>query len=672
MKHLFFRSFLSGIACIAALAACVLDWSSADKDLPPEFKGAADYDVSSMKTEKIGRGIIAVRQDAENVFVTWRYLTSDPLNTAFNVYRDGKKLNDKPIADVTYYVDKNPGGGSYSVRPVVRGWTVKEKNTPFILADNAPVGYLDIPLDKPADGVTRSGERYTYSPNDCSVGDVDGDGEFEIFLKWDPSNSHDNSQDGYTGNVLIDCYKLDGTKLWRIDLGGNIRAGAHYTQFLVYDFDGDGKAEMICKTADGTTDGAGKVIGKAKADHVETGEEQENDFSGIDRKHALGRILSGPEYLTVFDGATGRALETVNYYPPRGDVLDWGDNYGNRCDRFLACIGCLDGEHISPVMCRGYYDRMVIVAYTWDGKRLQELWTFDSEEPEYADDYTGQGNHNLYCGDVDHDGRDEIVYGSAVIDHDGTGLYACGFFHGDAMDLAHFAPDMPDLSVLSCHEKDSGITLRNAKTGELAFPRKRGGVVGRCLCADIDPTNYGLELWAPSGIGLLNRKGEVLHGISGRNATTGALEGPSNLSCNFAVWWDGDLLRELFDKAEVTKFDWTSGRCDSIARFTGALANNDTKSTPCLSGDLFGDWREEILLRSDDNEHLRLYVSTSPTGYRFHSFIQDQMYRNCIALQNVCYNQPPHPGFYFGPDLVPADGSRILFRGTILQKNPEQ
>lgn len=621
-------------------------------DAVKEIKPPTGYDYSKLKLEQIGRGVIAVRQSADEVFVSWRYLRQDPMAVAFNVYRDGKKINDAPVSDVTFFIDRNPKGGTYSVKPVIDGRETPDQSVDYQLPEQAPVGYIDLPLDPPQDGTTPSGERYTYTANDCSAADVDGDGELEIILKWDPSNAHDNAHNGYTGNVYLDCYKITGKRLWRIDLGKNIRAGAHYTQFMVFDFDGDGKAELICKTADGTIDGTGKAIGDASADY----------------RNSNGRILAGPEFLTVFNGATGAAMDTIDYNPPRGNNIKsiWGDDYGNRSDRFLAGIGYLDGEHPSVIMCRGYYTRATLAAYDWDGKKLKQRWFFDSNAD--GRDYAGQGNHNLFTADVDHDGKDEIVYGSCVIDDNGKGLYSTRLGHGDAMHVTQFSLDMDGLQGFFCHEnKRDGATFRDLQTGKIIsrFPSPQD--VGRCMAADVDPTSKGVEMWAGAGIGFHGLNGDLLYRLNNAQTST-SLEGPANLTVNFAVWWDGDLLRELYDKVQIDKFNWKSGKCDTIMRFDGCASNNGTKNNPGLIGDIFGDWREEVVLRTSDSKHLRVYVSTIPTDYRFHTFLQEPVYRNSLAAENNCYNQPTHTGFYFGNDLIPASpGEQILFRGTILK-----
>lgn len=609
------------------------------------------YNYSKLQREKLNRGVVAIRENPSEVIVSWRYLSSDPIQTGFNVYRDGKKLTDTPITVSTLFRDKNNSQKTavYEVRPVLKGKETHHIDGTYTLPENAPLGYLEIPLQKPADGVTPAGDTYTYSPNDASIGDVDGDGEYEIILKWDPSNSHDNAHEGYTGEVYIDCYRMNGEQLWRINLGKNIRAGAHYTQFMVYDLDGDGKAEVVMRTADGTVDGKGKVIGNADADYREAGSFDQSRNQMMKQ----GRILKGKEYLTVFSGDTGEALHTIDYIPARSNVADWGDAKGNRSDRFLACVAYLDGVHPSVVMCRGYYTRTVLAAFDWNGKELKNRWVFDSNHPG-CELYAGQGNHNLRVGDVDGDGCDEIIYGSCAIDHNGKGLYSTRMGHGDAIHLTHFDPSRKGLQVWDCHEnKRDGSTYRDAATGEVLLQLKSNTDVGRCMAADIDPTHPGVEMWSGDSQGIRNVKGEII------------APKMRNMPTNMAVWWDGDLLRELLDRNMIIKYDWENKKFVPLVKFTGTLFNNGTKSNPCLQGDIIGDWREEVLVRSEDNASLRLYVSTIPTEYRFHTFLEEPIYRISIATQNVGYNQPTQPGFYFGPDLIKMKGT---FRGYQFKK----
>lgn len=600
-----------------------------------------NYDFSKLKREHLGRGVIAIRENPSTVAVSWRYLSSDSMDESFDVYRNGEKVNKHPIRNATFFQDIYKGTESllYTVKAIQ---SKTESN--YQLPSDAPAGYLNIPLNRPENGTTPAGQSYFYAPNDASIGDVEGDGEYEIILKWDPSNAHDNSHDGYTGEVYFDCYKLNGQHLWRINLGRNIRAGAHYTQFMVFDLDGDGKAEVVMKTADGTVDGKGKVIGNADADYREAGTFDQSRNQMMKQ----GRILKGKEYLTVFSGDTGEALHTIDYIPARGNVADWGDAKGNRSDRFLACVAYLDGVHPSVVMCRGYYTRTVLAAFDWNGKELKNRWVFDSNHPG-CEQYAGQGNHNLRVGDVDGDGCDEIIYGSCAIDHNGKGLYSTRMGHGDAIHLTHFDPSRKGLQVWDCHEnKRDGSTYRDAATGEVLLQLKSNTDVGRCMAADIDPTHPGVEMWSGDSQGIRNVKGEII------------APKMRNMPTNMAVWWDGDLLRELLDRSMIIKYDWENKKFVPLVKFTGTLFNNGTKSNPCLQGDIIGDWREEVLVRSEDNASLRLYVSTIPTEYRFHTFLEEPIYRISIATQNVGYNQPTQPGFYFGPDLIKMKGT---FRG---------
>jgi autotransporter-associated beta strand protein len=608
--------------------------------------------------ENLGRGVVAVRTTTSSVFVGWRLLGTDPPDTAFNLYRstgggEPVLLNPEPIADVTQFVDNTADlteANVYSVRPVIFGLEQPSGGSSALPPDAALQQYLRVPLQVPPGGTTPAGETYTYSPNDSSAGDLDGDGEYELVVKWDPSNAKDNSQSGYTGNVYLDAYKLDGARLWRIDLGRNIRAGAHYTQFQVYDLDGDGRSEVACKTADGTIDGAGTVIGDANADYRNGG----------------GYILGGPEFLTVFDGLTGAALATASYVVPRGVVDNWGDNYGNRVDRFLAAVAYLDGQRPSLIMCRGYYTRAVVAAWNWRDGELTNIWTFDTGDTGTQNQYAawrGQGNHNLSVGDVDGDGKDEIMYGSAAIDDDGRGLFSTGWGHGDALHMSDMDPDRPGLEVFQPHESPTsygpnGAEFRDARTGALILGVQASGDIGRGLALDVDPRYRGYEMWASGSAG-----GMYTAQLSTPNAVLGARGveiASAKPSINFGVWWDGDLLRELLDGTAITKWNWLAGNTTSLLSDPGISSNNGTKATPALSADILGDWREEVIWRESNNAALRIYTTTIPTTFRFYTLMHDRQYREAIAWQNTGYNQPPHPSFYLGDGMAPPPVPHIV------------
>lgn len=583
----------------------------------------ARYDMSVVQRERLNRGVVALKAGDGSVYITWRTLSTDKKGEPFDIYRNGKKLNNRPLTHGgTFFTDHHPLAGEAVYE--VKGGAVAGS---FRLKPGDPAGYLSIPLNAPEGGVTPDGEAFTYEPNDASIGDVDGDGQYEIFLKWSPTNAHDNSHAGFTGHTFIDCYRLEGPRLWRIDLGRNIRSGAHYTQYMVYDFDGDGRAELMMKTADGTRDGQGDIIGDSTADYRTR------------EGRAIGRTLAGPEYLTVFDGLTGRALKTVDYIPERGNVADWGDTYGNRCDRFLAGVAYLDGRHASAVFCRGYYTRTVIAAWDWDGHELTSRWVFDTAASPTLAPYAGQGNHNLRIADVDGDGKDEITYGSMAVDHDGKPLYSTEFGHGDAIHLVA-EPKTGRLMIWDCHEnKRDGVDYRDAATGKVVFRHPSTMDVGRCMAADIDPDNYGTELWSIADRNIYDEKGRPIAQFAGRR-----------WSINFGIWWDGDLLRELLDHESVYKYNSKEHNLETIRHFDGTRFVSGTKSNPCLSADILGDWREEVLVRSADNSELRLYVSDVPTDHRINCLEEDIPYRLSVAAENVAYNQPPEPGFYIGPD----------------------
>ena len=622
-----------------------------------------NYDFSKLKHEQLNRGVVAIREGSK-VIVSWRTLGTDKTAEPFYLYRNGEKLNSAPLTKGgTFYIDEQPlsTDATYEVRG-------GGKNGSFTLKADAPEGYLPVKLQKPADGTTPDGKTFSYSANDASVADVDGDGQYEIILLWTPSNAHDNAHDGYTGPTLFDCYRLDGTRLWRIDMGINIRSGAHYVPFIAYDLDGDGKAELIVKTSDGTRDGLGHIIGDSLADYRHRAPENaqnptpEREWAKYNKqgRPKTGRILTGAEYITVFNGLTGAAMDTKPYIPERGELKDWGDDYANRSDRMLAAVGYLDGQHASAIFCRGYYTRTVIAAWDWDGKELKQHWVFDTNDSGIGKDgkphstYAGQGNHNLRVADVDGDGCDEITYGSMAVDNDGLGLYNTGMGHGDAIHLMAFDPSSRELQVWDCHEnRRDGSDFRNARTGEIIFQIPSKSDVGRAMAADIDPTNPGVEMWSTDSHGIRNIKGEVLFSAQDPDDPQHQQHlklGDRYLSVNFGIWWDGDLLRELLDHETVSKYDWTNKTITEVKRFEGIVFNNGTKSNPCLSADILGDWREEVMVRTPDSQELRIFVSPIPTDYRINCLMEDIPYRLSTAAQNVGYNQPSEPGFYLGPD----------------------
>jgi hypothetical protein len=563
-------------------------------------------------TANLGRGLVGLRT-AKGNFLSWRLLHDDPAGIEYAVYRGSSKI---ATTSVTNYLDTSAAANArYSVRPMVNGAEVR--------AADGEVSTLatsqDVPIQKPAGGTTPDGVAYTYTANDASVADLDADGAYEIVLKWDPTNATDNSQSGYTGNVYLDAYELNGTRKWRIDLGRNIRAGAHYTQFQVFDYDGDSRAEVVVKTADGTRSGTGQVIGDAGADY----------------RNSSGYILSGPEFLTVFSGTTGEVLATADYVPPRGTVSSWGDSYGNRVDRFLAGTAYVAGtSRPSIIEARGYYTRSVISAWDYSNRTLTRRWTFDSNSSTNGSAWTGQGNHQLSIADVDSDGRDEIMYGSMAIDDNGNGLWTNGTGHGDAYHVGDLVPSRAGLEVYKPSENSSSPAdwVADARTGQTLWRAASCGCDnGRGVADDIWSGNAGAEVWSSAVAGL-------------RSATNGAqVASRKPGSTNFVIWWDGDRQRELLDGTHIDKYGTSSDT--RLLTASGVHSNNGTKATPSLQADILGDWREEVIWPTSDDTALRIYSTTDSTSVSHVSLMQDRQYRLAVAWQNTGYNQPPHASF---------------------------
>lgn len=603
--------------------------------------------VAQRQMEYLNRGVVAVPDGKGSIFVSWRLLVTDDDKVAFNIYRavdknKAAKINSTPITTVTNFSDKNIDSTksyTYHVTPVVNAKELAASET-FTLPAMAKA-YLSIPLQTPTG----------YSANDASVGDLDGDGEYEIIIHM-TGRGRDNSQAGLTDPPIFQAYKMNGTLLWQINLGRNIREGAHYTQFMVYDLDGDGSAEIAMKTGDGSMDSKGNIIGD----------------SSKDWRNRRGYVLSGPEYLTVFNGRTGIATSTVDYTPPRHDKLNpteqelkemWGDGYGNRMDRFLACVAYLDGVHPSLVMCRGYYTRTILAAWDFKKGKLQQRWVFDTNT-KGNEKYAGQGNHNLTVADVDADGKDEIVYGQMTIDDNGKGLYSTGIGHGDALHVSDLDPSRPGLEVFGIQERfgDAGANFRDARTGEVIWKKasvkagEDGEGPGRGLALDVDPRYPGSESWvAGAGIhGMFDSKGNV---ISERTPP-----------CNMGIFWDGDVLSEILNGVSISKWIYDSSKTQTLfdGRNFDCVSNNGSKSNPSLSADLFGDWREEIICRTRDSKELRIFTTTIPTDKRFYTLMQDPQYRLSIVWQNVAYNQPPHTSFFMGEGMKQPVKPNIVVR----------
>ncbi|WP_437491442.1 rhamnogalacturonan lyase [Sorangium sp. So ce1014] len=595
--------------------------------------GGAPAPTGFAQMEDLDRGVVAVPTDG-GIYVGFRLFGYDPDDIAFNVYRDGTKVNDAPIADSTNFVDRGGSPSSvYTVRPVVGGVEQGESEAASVWKD----GYLSIPTMAPP-----AGDGYTYSSGDGSVGDLDGDGRYEIIVKWDPSNLQDNSKAGRTGKTYLDAYTLDGERLWRIDLGVNIRAGAHYSPFLVYDLDGDGKAEVAVKTAPGTLDGRGEPLSLGPA---------ASDDDSRDYRNGDGYILTGPEYLTVFSGETGAELATTEFQVGRSDPCSWGNNecYGNRVDRFVGTIAFLDDTgRPSAVFGRGYYARTTLSAWNYRDGKLTNHWTFDSSSSRDNGAYGGKGAHSISVANVDDDPQQEIINGGATFDHDGTGLCTVDYYaHGDALHVTDHIPSRPGLEVFMPYESTdvAAYAMRDARTCEVIWKGPDNGGEegpGRGVAADVDPRNPGSEAWVNSS--------QLLSGADGKNV------GSRPSSSNFLIWWDADLSRELLDGNGIRQHDGEGGNFTA----DGCAANNGTKSSPTLSADILGDWREEVIFRCGNS--IRIFTTSQVAKNRIHTLMHDPQYRVAISWQNGAYNQPPHPSFHIGEGMVPVPKPDIHVR----------
>ena len=630
--------------------------------------------VLPRQMERLDRGLIALRRDTSQVYVGWRLLGDDPRDVSFNLYRSANgarsvKLNATPLTQTTDFVDTTASmsvENEYHVRAVVNG-VEQAPSERFVLPVFAPIQqYLEVPLQIPSPVQTSDGVWHNYTANDASVGDLDGDGDYEIIVKWtgEPAGLYELSAQMY-----LDAYDMDGAHLWRINAGPNIKTIASSMQFIVYDFDGDGRAEVAMNTSDGAVSGTGQVIGDPNANWV----------------NPDGWVTTGPENLTIFDGLTGGILANTPLGPARGDVTDWGDNYGHRATTHKYVVAYLDGQRPSLVTGRGIYhgqaaypqSKTELVAWDWRDGQLSERWTFTATEGTGQDvnpEYVGQGNQSVSVADVDGDGFDEVVWGAMVVDHDGQGLYSTGRGHGDALHVADMDPQNPGLEIFEPHENPSeyqgaGGDYRDAMTGELLIGIPATNDVGRGVAFDIDPNYPGYEFWAttndPGGAGRM-----IYNVQQGPIYAT-----PANMQYNFGVWWDADPLRELLDGTTISKwrYDWQNPGRQNLASFansginnTSALAsNNGTKATPALSGDILGDWREEIIWRKSDNTALQIWSTTIDASMRLPTLMHDLQYREAIAWQNVYYNQPPHPSYFIGAGMGEAPLPPLFFGGEL-------
>lgn len=670
---------------ILALAAAQLATASI---VMPVSAGAFAASAITRGMENLDRGVVAVMTE-NGVFLSWRRLATESADTTFEVYRNKEKITSGAI---TNYVDV--GGSINDYYTVVANGSMSKS---VAVLDN---NYIEIPLQNTPEytgsyTTSRNGISYGYYyPGDGSYGDLDGDGEYEIVFLWNPSDAKDAASGGRTGKVYMDAYKLDGTFMWRIDMGWNIRAGAHDTMLTIADFNNDGCSEIMVRTADGTTDALGNIIGDAA---------QAGAYEDSWAAKNGGKNLQGPLYVSVFEGKTGKVLDTIDYFPnniagSQEVSLSFGDDFGNRSERYNATIAWLDGVTPSVVFGRGYYggkngmQRMGAAAYSFKNNKLTMDWSFDTNEGSNGK-YVANGNHNIEAADVDGDGKDEICIGALTWDHDGS-VYLCSYMgHGDAMHLGDFTPENPGLELLLAHEESGkdmtreenkamgysdaigingstttmnwGLTLQDAKTGKFiqAYPGYKD--TGRGMIGNVGYGDSWYLMWGAGGTSYHDNKGNETKEVS--------------LPMNGRIFWDGDLQDEMQDHVTITKWNDTTKQRDTLYVAEDANSINGTKGNTNGQADMFGDWREEFVsyVRTGEESKtetvtltgsfgkqieaevtktkytysLRVYTTTIPTKYNFYTLVHDDVYRNSSGAYNNCYNQPPHISWYMNDHI---------------------
>lgn len=580
------------------------------------------------EAKPLNRGLMALSLTGAKMgmgnLVSWRHREADGWGVKYKLYRGDEAAQDEVLNEGLYIIDRTNFVDTEGTALNYYRLETYDKTGKLLETEVSRKTWDDqtfrIPLKKPEN---RDGA--SYSPNDASYCDMDGDGEYEIILKWSPSNEKDAASSGATSPIYLDCIKMDGTLLWRIDAGPNFFTSAHTMQFIAWDFDGDGYGELMMKTAPGTIDGEGNYVLLGDDDP------KENLLSG------RGKQDHGSEYITVFDGLTGGELATIPYHTAYGDVTTaiWGDSSQNRSERYLAGLAYLDGPDANPcpIFARGYYYGAFVAAYDWDGTTLKERWV--SRNVEKGKGLWGEGAHWVAIGDCDGDGKHEIVYGSGALDHDGSLLYRTGLGHGDALHLGDFLPEREGLEVFMVHEeKPYGYDLRDAATGELLLHKTAGDDTGRGIAAHFD-ANYPHSQFSHSAEPGMHDcvTGEMY--VEGWNPGGGG-------GMNNRIYWTGDLYDEHYEKSIIAK--WNGKGWDRVqvnkGNYTIGKDNNDSKHNPCVLGDLLGDWREEIVLWQDDN--LVINATSYATDYRIPHLMDDLNYRVQVVNQNCCYNQPPH------------------------------
>ena len=583
-------------------------------------------------TDRLDRGLVAVKTSS-GIWCSWRVLAEEYYDVKYNIYRDGTKLNDQPL-EVTNFGDSAGGteNSQYTVTAVVNGVESGQSKPAAVWTHN----YLEITPDH---GDLKS----TYVPNDACCADVDGDGEVEILMKYDNQSEINASypKGGYQGEYSIaEVFKLDGTKLWWLDFGPNMGDFQNNEQNIVaYDWDGDGRAEALIRAADGTT------IHAANGETYVIGDASKN-YRGATGGGSNWFMHQGAEYLVYMDGATGVPYQVMDYPLKRLEAGEtdlekaWGDGYGHRSTKHFFGAPCLDGRKASIFLARGIYTRHKMIAFDVDPAthQLTERWRWVNNTP--GSPWYGQGYHNYSIADVDWDGRDEICFGSMVIDDNGHGLSTTGLGHGDAHHVGDFNPYIHGQELFACNEDNPSNNYRDATTSKIYYRRAGGDDDGRCMAGNFTNDYPGAMAFSAHDEPISCVTADHVSGLTKTGVTD-----------NFRIYWDGDLLEETLNytsqgkNTAVTIYKY--GRSSALQTLTGSMTNNDTKGTPCYQGDILGDWREEVIARTKDNK-VRIYTTTIPTEWRNYSLWYDHQYRNAMVWQMCGYNQPPHVSYFLG------------------------
>ena len=693
-----------GLFCLLAIVACSdndpvveVNNDNPTEELPPlpteVITGSramwVSYDPISASDSNNSSGI-------SSALISWRLLKTDPSNIAFDIYKsvDGEaevKLNEEPISNTTSWVDADIDVSKTNVYRVTLANQAETLCDYTFTSEMAEKFYHEIRLNLNVPDAS-----ITYSPDDIQLGDLDGDGELEIVVKREP---YDGANMGvwFNGTTLLEAYKMDGTFLWQIDLGINIRSGSHYTSYILYDFDGDGLCEIAFRSSEGTKFADGKIITDANG-KINDYRNRQTDGKGWYSGAAIARdpndpstattcglIMEGPEYISICRGYDGREITRIDNIPRGGEGSKvsrakywseyWGDDFGNRMDRFFIGVAYLDGipdeatgvrtTNPSLIISRGIYKNWQVWALDLKGNELVPRWKFDTAD--HASKWKGMCSHCFRVADLDGDGKDEILYGSAAIDDDGSELWCNGNGHGDILHVGKFIKDRSGLQIVASFEeaKDyegqgNGYACQviNARDGSMITGHGRNlpvdaSDVGRCIVADVDPDSPDFEYWSSTQEGMFSCNG------TGLVSTTYPTGIGSGVMYNVAIYWSGQSTREMLDRGCIVSYKANpdvnksnKNRLIAFDLYGSNQGNHASKYNPCYYGDFLGDYREEVILGSSDYKSIYIFSTNHPTTHRLPHLMTDHNYDMSQAMQNMGYNQGTNLGYYVGAETL--------------------